>query len=73
MKLSDKQYDIAKDIVTIVMPALMTLVAGLGELYGFDSEVIVGTIGLLTVFAGTIMKIYTNKKRKEENEKNEKD
>lgn len=64
MKLSDKQYDIAKNIITIVMPALITLIAGLGELYGFDSELIVGTIGLVTVFFGTVLRISTKKNKK---------
>lgn len=73
MKLSDKQYDIAKNIITIVMPALITLIAGLGELYGFDSELIIGTIGLVTVFFGTVLRISTKKIRKELEEKYEED
>ena len=35
MKLSNEQYNTAKFILLNVVPALVTLIAGLGVLYGF--------------------------------------
>ena len=57
MHLTNKQYDIAKRIVTVVAPALITLITGLGALYKFDSTAITGTLALLTTFGGTVLGI----------------
>lgn len=55
--MTDKMYDILKWIIVIVSPALITLITTLGELYGFESAVICGTISALTVFAGAVLQI----------------
>lgn len=55
MNLTNKQYDLAKRVVTIVAPAAITLITGLGALYKFDTTAITGTIALLTTFAGTVL------------------
>lgn len=57
MNLTNRQYDIAKKAVTVVAPAAITLITGLGALYKFDTTVITGTIALLTTFAGTVLGI----------------
>lgn len=59
--MTDKMYDILKWIIVIVSPALITLITTLGELYGFESAVICGTISALTVFAGAVLQISSSK------------
>lgn len=61
MNLTNKQYDIVKKVVTVVAPAAITLITGLGALYKFDTTAITGTIALLTTFAGTVLGISSNK------------
>lgn len=56
-KMTNEQYDIAKWIVQVVAPALVTLITGLGALGGYDVKVITGVIALLTTFAGTVLGI----------------
>ena len=67
MKLSNAQYDVAKKVVTVVVPAGITLITGLGALYKFDTTAITGTIALLATFAGTVLGI-SSKKYQEENQ-----
>lgn len=68
--MNNKVYDILKWICITVSPALATLITGLGVLYGFDSQIIVGTITLLTTFVGAIIGISSISYQKEkENEK----
>lgn len=61
MNLTNKQYDIAKRAVTIVAPAAITLITGLGALYKVDTSLITGTIALLVTFAGTVLGISSKK------------
>lgn len=61
MNLTNKQYDLYKKLVTVVAPALITLVTGLGALYKFDSTAITGTLALLTTFTGTVLGISSKK------------
>lgn len=69
MKMNNKVYDILKWIIVIVSPALITLITTLGELYGFESAVICGTISALTVFAGAVLQISSaTYKAKQNNE-----
>ena len=55
MKLTNGQYDVAKKVVTVVVPATIALITGLGGLYKFDTTVITGTIALFATFAGTVL------------------
>jgi len=58
MVLNSKVYDALKWIVQIVLPALATLYAALGSVWGLPYiEQVVGTISAVTVFLGAIMKI----------------
>lgn len=61
MNLTNKQYDLYKKLVTVVAPALITLITGLGALYRFDSTAITGTLALLTTFTGTVLGISSKK------------
>lgn len=54
MKLSNKVYDIIKYCLFTVVPATIALISGLGILYKFDTEIIIGTIGLIATFVGTL-------------------
>ena len=72
MKLSNEQYNTAKFILLNVVPALVTLIAGLGVLYGFDATKITATIGLFATFAGVLMistKRYNEEKSLEDDGK----
>ena len=61
MNLTNKQYDLYKKLVTVVAPALITLITGLGALSKFDSTAITGTLALLTTFTGTVLGISSKK------------
>lgn len=54
IKLNNKVYDIMKYILWIFVPALVTLIEGLGLLYDFDPSLIVATITLVSTFLGSI-------------------
>lgn len=58
MKMSNKTYDILKDIALYVLPALATLILTLGGIWGFPyAEAIAGTITAIDTFLGAILKI----------------
>ena len=54
MKLNNKTYDTLKWVLTVVVPATIWLIATLGKLYHFDTELIIGTIGAFATFIGAI-------------------
>lgn len=68
MKLSNQQYDIAKRIITVVIPAFIALLTVLGGIYKFDPSTIIGTISALTVFAGVVLGISSNNYAKTQEE-----
>ena len=59
--LTNQQYNTAKFILLNIVPALVTLIAGLGVLYGFDATKITATIGLFATFAGSVLSISTKR------------
>lgn len=61
MNLTNKQYDIAKKVVTVVAPALIALITTIGALYKIDTTLINGIIAAVTTFAGTVLGISSNK------------
>lgn len=66
MKLNNKVYDILKYIALIVLPALATLLLGLGELWGITMmPKIAGTVTLIATFLGAILQVSTSKYWKE--------
>ncbi len=64
MKLNDKIYQIFKWGLIIFIPALITLIGTLGQIYNFDTETIVLTISAISTFLGVITGIsnYNYKK-----------
>lgn len=60
MKLTNKQYDFAKTVITQWSPALAVLIAGIATLYGWDATKIVGLISLVTAFAGVVLGVSSN-------------
>lgn len=55
--MSNKLYDILKWIVLVGVAPTIALITGLGELYKFDTTLIVGTISLIATFLGAILGI----------------
>lgn len=55
MKMTNETYNKIKWIVMILLPALTSLVGGLGKAYGWDgTELAVTTLTLFTTFLGAI-------------------
>lgn len=68
MILTDKQYQFAKQLLTIAVPGIVTLIAALGGLYGFDTKVINGTITAVATFAGVLLQVFSKNYDKEKKE-----
>lgn len=58
--MSNRTYDVLKEIAQIWLPALATLYFTLASIWGLPyAEQIVGTISAIDVFLGTVLKIST--------------
>lgn len=68
MILPDKVFDALKWILTVFVPALITLISTLAIIYHFDAEVIILTIGAISTFIASLIGIsnINYKKQKEE-------
>ena len=67
MILKDKLYTTLKWILAVAVAPTVTLITGLGELYNFDTTLIVGTISLIATFLGALIGVSNhNYKKKEE-------
>lgn len=68
--MSNKVYDILKWILLVAVAPTIALITGLGELYGFDTTIIVGTISLVATFLGALLGVsnHSYKKRVDVNE-----
>ena len=66
MKLNSKVYAVLKWGLIIFIPALITLIGTLGQIYDFETETIVLTISAISTFLGVITGIsnYNYKKDK---------
>lgn len=64
MKLGNRAYDIIKWILMCAVAPTIALITGLGELYDFNTTIIVGTVSLIATFIGALMGIsnYNYKK-----------
>lgn len=69
MNLTNKQYDIAKRIVTVVAPALITLITTIGSLYKIDTTLVNGIIAAVTTFVGTVLGISSKNYQENKEEK----
>lgn len=68
MILNDKVYNILKWLLIIVVPASITLIGGIGTLYGYDTTKIITIISLVSTFIGAITGISNNNYYKDKNE-----
>lgn len=70
-KLTNKQYDLIKRLLTMGVPGITACIVTLGGLYGFETKVIVGTITALATLAGVFLNVvsnqYQNENKEEEN------
>ena len=62
--MSNKVYDVLKWILLVAVAPTIALITGLGELYGFDTTLIVGTISLFATFLGAILGVSNIKYNK---------
>ena len=65
MKLNDKVYTVFKWLLIIFVPATITLIGTLGQIYKFDTEVIILTISAVATFLGAITGISNYNYKKE--------
>lgn len=74
MILSDKNYQLAKKILTMLVPGIIALITALGGLFGFDTKIINGTLAAVATFAGVALQVFSNNydKEKEKEETEEK-
>ena len=70
-KLTNKQYDLIKRLLTMGVPGVTACIVTLCGLYGFETKVIVGTITALATLAGVFLNVvsnqYQNENKEEEN------
>lgn len=64
MVLSDKAYNILKWALLTVVPALITLISGLGTIYGYDTTQVTAVIGLVSTFIGAVVGISNSNYKK---------
>ena len=57
MILNDKVYNVLKWLLLTVVPALITLISGLGTIFGYDTTQITAVIGIIATFVGAIVGI----------------
>lgn len=62
--LPDKIYNVLKWVLTVAVAPTIALIAGLGELYDFDTFKIVETISLVATFLGALFGISVYKYNK---------
>lgn len=69
MIITTKQYNLFKKILTMAVPALVTLIAAFGKIYGFDDLAITinATITALATFAGVMLNVVSNNYDKTKN------
>lgn len=65
MILKNTTYNKLKWLLMFFVPATITAIIGLGELYKFETKLIVGTISIISTFLGTITKISDENYKKE--------
>lgn len=57
MQLNDKVYNVLKIVLGTCVAPVITLIVTLGELYGFDTSIVVGTISAIATCLGAIFGI----------------
>lgn len=65
--LDNKTYDALRWVVSIVLPALITLIGTIGNSIGWaQTEITMTIIGAITVFLGTVLGVSNAQYRKDE-------
>lgn len=54
MYMSNKLYDFLKWTLLVGVAPTIALITGLGELYHFETSLLIGTISLIATFLGAI-------------------
>lgn len=65
MIIKDKVYTTLKWILAVAVAPTIALITGLGELYKFDTTLIVGTISLIASFLGALIGVSNYNYKKE--------
>jgi len=67
MILNNKVFTVLKWVLATAVAPTIALITGLGELYKFDTTLIVGTISLVASFLGALLGVsnYNYNKEKE--------
>lgn len=72
--MSNKVFDVVRLIGELILPALATLYAALGAIWGWPYiEAIVGTLAAITAFIGAIVNGLRKAYNKKEEQKDEED
>lgn len=66
MKLSNNQYDKAKQFLLMVVPGALAMITGAGVVNGFNTEKVTGTIALVATFAGILLNWVAGRYDKED-------
>ena len=57
--ISNKVYDVLKYVSTILIPALVVLIASISAALGYDCSVVCAIIGAIGVFIGSLIGVST--------------
>lgn len=58
--VSNKVYDVLKYVSTILIPALVVLIASISAALGYDCSVVCAIIGAIGVFIGSLIGVSTS-------------
>ena len=62
MKMTNKTYDVLKNVALYILPALATLILSLGSIWSLPyCEAIAATVTALDTFLGAVLGISSNK------------
>lgn len=68
-KMTNEQYDLAKQVVQVVMPAIITMIGTIGAAAGWEStDFVVTILGAITLCLGTSLGISNTNYKKEVND-----
>jgi hypothetical protein len=65
-KMTNAQYDTLKWLTLTVSPALVLCIATIGQLFGYDTTLITGIIGAVTLFVDSSVGVAGNQYKKDQ-------
>lgn len=65
-KMTNAQYDTLKWLTLTVSPALVLCIVTIGQLFGYDTTLITGVIGAVTLFVGSSVGVAGNQYKKDQ-------